>query len=115
MLVIHAAAGAARYRDQDVPLLQAVADLAAVALDNARTLEREQERCRQIEAVRSVTAELTRELDLPSLLDLILMRASEFVRCESAVVLLWDEANQQLVTAWRGHRRLGSDDPGQSD
>src|SRR6187431_3080379 len=35
------------------------------------------------------------------------MRASEFVRCESAVVLLWDEANQQLVpTAWRGVAHL---------
>lgn len=102
-LVIQAAAGAPRYHAEDVPLLQTVADLAAVALDNARTLEREAERCRQIDAVRSVTAELTRELDLPSLLDLILMRASEFVRCESAVVMLWDEPSQQLVpTAWRG-------------
>ena len=59
--------------------MQTVADLAAVALDNARSLEREQQRRRQIEAVRSVTAELTRELDLPSLLDLILMRAGQFV------------------------------------
>jgi signal transduction histidine kinase len=31
------------------------------------------------------------------------MRASEFVRCESTVILLWDEPSQELVpTAWRG-------------
>ncbi|MGE3269078.1 MAG: GAF domain-containing protein [Chloroflexota bacterium] len=102
-MVIQAPAGAARFHPEDVPLLQMVADLAAVALDQVRVQEREQEHCRQIEAVRSVTAELTRELDLSTLLDLILMRVGEFVRCESAVVMLWDEANEHLVpTAWRG-------------
>jgi signal transduction histidine kinase len=102
-LVIQAGAGGPRLTAEDVPLIQAVAGLAAVALDNARSLEREQQRRRQIEAVRSVTAELTRELDLPSLLDLILMRASQFVRCESVAVLLWDQAGETLVPkAWRG-------------
>jgi signal transduction histidine kinase len=102
-LVIQAAAGGAPLMSEDVPLVQTVADLAAVALDNARSLEREQQRRLQIEAVRSVTAELTRELDLPSLLDLILMRAAQFVRCESTAVLLWDESTETLIpTAWRG-------------
>ena len=78
-LVIQAAAGSPPLTAEDVPLIQTVADLAAVALDNARSLEREQQRRRQIEAVRAVTAELTRELELPSLLDLILMRAGQFV------------------------------------
>jgi GAF domain-containing protein/anti-sigma regulatory factor (Ser/Thr protein kinase) len=102
-LVIQATAGSPRLMAEDVPLIQTVADLAAVALDNARSLEREQQRRRQIEAVRSVTAELTRELDLPSLLDLILMRAGQIVSCEATAVLLWDEASQTLIpTAWRG-------------
>ena len=102
-LVIQAAAGSPPLMAEDVPLIQAVADLAAVALDNARSLEREQQRRRQIEAVRAVTAELTRELDLPTLLDLILMRAGQIVACEATAVLLWDEASQTLIpTAWRG-------------
>jgi GAF domain-containing protein/anti-sigma regulatory factor (Ser/Thr protein kinase) len=102
-LSIQAPAGGARLMPEDVPLVQMIADLAAVALDNARSLAREQRRRRQLEAVRSVTAELTRELDLSSLLDLILMWASQFVRCESTVVLLWDEASETLIpTAWRG-------------
>jgi signal transduction histidine kinase len=102
-LVIQAAASGPRLMAEDVPLIQTVADLAAVALDNARSFEREQQRRRQIEAVRAVTAELTHELDLPSLLDLILMRASQFVQCEATAILLWDEASQELVpSAWRG-------------
>ncbi|HZO32837.1 MAG TPA: GAF domain-containing sensor histidine kinase [Chloroflexota bacterium] len=102
-LVIQSAADSRRWMADDVPLVQAVADLAAVALDNARSLEREQQRRRQIEAVRSVTAELTRELDLHSLLDLILIRAGQIVACEATAVLLWDEASQTLIpTAWRG-------------
>jgi K+-sensing histidine kinase KdpD len=102
-LVIQAAAGGAPLMPEDVPLIQTIADLAAVALDHARAVEREQQRRRQIEAVRSVTAELTRELDLPSLLDLILMWAAQFVRCEATAVLLWDETSETLIpTAWRG-------------
>ncbi len=102
-LVVEGAAGGPRLMTEDVPFIQLIADLAAVALDNARSLEREQQRHRHIDAVRSVTAELTRELDLPSLLDLILLRASQFVNCESTVVLLWDDATETLVpTAWRG-------------
>jgi signal transduction histidine kinase len=102
-LVVEGAAGGPPLMLEDVPLIQLIADLAAVALDNARSLEREQQRHRQIDAVRSVTAELTRELDLSSLLDLILLRASQFVNCEATVVLLWDDATETLVpTAWRG-------------
>ena len=102
-LVIQAAAGGPRFMTADVPLIQTIADLAAVALDNARTLEREEQRRRQIEAVRSVTTELTHELNLQSLLELILLRASQFVRCESTVVLLWDETSETLIPkAWRG-------------
>jgi GAF domain-containing protein/anti-sigma regulatory factor (Ser/Thr protein kinase) len=102
-LIIQATLGAPRLLAEDVPLIQTVADLAAVALDNARSLEGEQQRCRQVEAVRSVTAELTRELDLSSLLDLILMRAGQFVPCQATAILLWDEASQTLIpTAWRG-------------
>ena len=61
-------------------------------------------RTRQLEAVRAVTAEITRELDLSSLLDLIIQRAMELVSGTSGDVSLWDEATQCLVPrAWYGH------------
>jgi PAS domain S-box-containing protein len=54
-------------------------------------------RTRQLEAVRAVGAEVARELDLPSLLDLIIRRAVELVGAASGQVFLWDEAAQLLV------------------
>jgi PAS domain S-box-containing protein len=54
-------------------------------------------RTKQLEAVRAVGAEVARELDLASLLDLIIRRAVELVGAASGQVLLWDEAAQLLV------------------
>ncbi|MBI2115158.1 MAG: PAS domain S-box protein [candidate division NC10 bacterium] len=60
-------------------------------------------RTRQLEAVRAVSAEITRELDLPTLLGLIHRRAAELVGTASGAVLLWDETAQVLVPqAWHG-------------
>ncbi len=71
------------------------------------------ERTRQLEAIRAVTAEITRELDLTALLELITRRAAELVGVGTGAVYLWDEASQRLVTqawigygAWRGDVRM---------
>jgi PAS domain S-box-containing protein len=62
------------------------------------------ERIKQMEAVRSVTAEIIRELDLTALLGLITARAVELVEAAtSGMVYLWDEAAQVLIPqAWHG-------------
>jgi signal transduction histidine kinase len=65
-----------------------------------RTLET---RTRQLEALRLVSTEITRELELPALLDLICQRALELVGADSGGIVLWDEAAQLLVPrSWRG-------------
>jgi GAF domain-containing protein/CheY-like chemotaxis protein len=61
------------------------------------------ERARQVEALRDVSAELTRELDPGRLLDLIIARATELTGARSGVVYLWDEGAGRLVPrAWLG-------------
>jgi len=73
-------------------------------------------RTRQLEVLRAVSAEITRELDLAVLLELIIRRATELVDGSSGTLWLWDEEAQLLVPmAWRGlgdwirdqRRRLG--------
>ncbi len=60
-------------------------------------------RTRQFEAVRALTTEITRELNLTRLLDLIIHRAVELVGAELGAVYLWDDAAQLLVPcAWYG-------------
>ena len=57
----------------------------------------------QFEAVRTISMEITRELDFPRLLDLITRRAVDLVSAGSGGVHLWDEGVQALVPqAWAG-------------
>jgi len=71
------------------------------------------ERTRQFEAVRVVTEEITRELDLQTLLGLIARHTRDLVQATSIVIDFWDEEAQVLVPqtwlgfgAWRGEVRL---------
>ena len=60
-------------------------------------------RTRQLEAIRAVSEEISRELDLTTLLALITRRAMELVGAASSATLLWDDANQALISrAWYG-------------
>jgi len=70
-------------------------------------------RTRQLEAIRAVTTEITRELSLTSLLQLIIRRAAELVAAASGTMFLWDEESQLLIPRawhglgeWRGETRL---------
>src|SRR5687768_2607473 len=62
-------------------------------------------RLQQFEAVSTVTAEITRELDLTTLLKLITRRAVELIDAAvSGAILLWDETEQLLIPqAWHGY------------
>lgn len=71
---------------------------------HAATFRREQHRRRQLEAVRDVTNELTRELDLTHLLTLITRRAAGLVDAPMGAVFLWDPTAEVLVPrAWHGY------------
>ncbi|HTU02717.1 MAG TPA: GAF domain-containing protein, partial [Candidatus Sulfotelmatobacter sp.] len=56
-------------------------------------------RTRHLEAVQAIGEEITRELDPPHLLDLILARAMELVGTGSGTLYRWDEAARVLVPA----------------
>jgi PAS domain S-box-containing protein len=61
------------------------------------------DRTRRLEALQDVAREVTRELDLEALLQLILDRASSLVSAGGGSVVLWDDDEQALVPrAWTG-------------
>lgn len=92
------------FSQEEVGLLRSFADQAVIALGIARLFQREQERRRQLEAVRAATAEISRVLELKDLLRLISQRSTELLSANSGAVVLWDEAGQVLVpAAWHGH------------
>jgi PAS domain S-box-containing protein len=91
------------FTEDEERLLRSFADQAAIALENARLFQAEQDRRRRVEQVRAVTAEISRELELPTVLDLITRRAAELVGAISGAVYLWDDESQSFVPrAWHG-------------
>jgi signal transduction histidine kinase len=61
-------------------------------------------RTKQLEAVREVAAEISREMELHPVLNLIAKRAKELGAGLSATVFLWNEEEQYLVPgAWHGY------------
>ena len=92
-----------RYTADEMSYLASFADQAAVAIENARLFREERERRMQLEAVRTINAEMTRELDLPALLRLFVGRAMELVRAAGCGVWLWDAELHLLAPhAWEG-------------
>ena len=60
-------------------------------------------RTAQLEAVRAIGEEITRELDLQALLALIVRRATELIGARAGAILLWDAEAELLVpSAWHG-------------
>jgi two-component system, cell cycle sensor histidine kinase and response regulator CckA len=61
-------------------------------------------RTQQLEAVRAISLEITRELNLTTLLELLVERAVRLVGAASGTCFLWDEARQRLIPhAWTGY------------
>jgi GAF domain-containing protein/ActR/RegA family two-component response regulator len=92
------------YSKTEIAYLSAFADHAAVVIENARLFQEERAGRRQLEAVRAVSTEIARELDLDAVLGLIIRRATELTGTGTGTVYLWDEEAQALLPrAWHGH------------
>ena len=89
--------GKRRFHRADRQLLEAFADQAAIAIENARLLQQEQAQRKQLEAIRDVTVEIARELDLTAVLALAIRRAVELVEATSGVIRLLDEKTGLLT------------------
>jgi GAF domain-containing protein/ActR/RegA family two-component response regulator len=85
------------FAEEEVDLFRSFATQAAIAIENAQLFQREQTRRRQIEAVRVVSEEIARELDLSRVLALIIRRSIELVGADSGIVRLWEESQGLLI------------------
>ena len=91
------------FQPDEIALLSALGDQAALGIDRARLFQQEQERRRHLEVVRNISEEITRELDLPILLGLITQRAVDLLGAGQGMIRLWDETGQALIPkAWTG-------------
>jgi PAS domain S-box-containing protein len=97
VIAVHLEEDARAFTGQDQELLALFATQAAIAIENARLFRSEQQRRQQVEAIRAIGTEMTGELELRPLLDLIMRRAVELAGATGGTLRLWNEAQQLLV------------------
>ncbi len=85
------------YSDNQLSMLQAVADQAAGAIIKTRLLEDTERNARQLSLLNEVGRNLTSVLDLPSLLNQILESAIDILNCEAGTLFLVDEETDELI------------------
>lgn len=93
------------YTERELRLAESVAAQIAGTITNAELYQERQRteaalatRIEQMEAVRDISAEITRELDLNVLFELIIRRVIELTGATSSAIHLLDEAEQVLIT-----------------
>jgi signal transduction histidine kinase len=85
------------FRDEEVELLQLVADRAALAIEHARVFEAERAARERIEHVQAVTDAALAHLEVDELLHVLLPRIRSILRADTCAVLLLDEETKELV------------------
>jgi GAF domain-containing protein/CheY-like chemotaxis protein len=88
------------YTEEEVRLLQAFADQAALALENARLFSLERARRRQVAALAEIEREFAAELDTERLLDLIVERSGRLFEADCDIYLLTDGDQRLVRRAW---------------
>jgi PAS domain S-box-containing protein len=102
-----------RYTLEEITYLTSFADQAAIAIEKAELFRQEQVGRQQLEVIGAIGAEMTRELDLPRLLDIIARRARDLVGASACAVWLWSNHEQLLSVKahsgedpWLGELRM---------
>lgn len=89
------------YREDDVPLLQQVADALALAIERTYYLRREEQRREIAEALRATGLALISDLDLNQVLERILTSVAAVIPYDSATIFL-HKGDHLRVAAMRG-------------
>jgi len=85
------------FRNDEIELLQLVADRAALAIQHARAFEAERFARQRIENVQAVTDAALAHLEVEELLRVLLPRIRSILRADKCAVLLLDEESNELV------------------
>ena len=102
------------FTDKQIELVSTFADQAVIAIENVRLFEEVQARTRELSqsveelrALGDVTQAVNSTLDLQTVLDTIVAKATQLSGTEAGVIYVFDEANRQfqLRATYRNDRR----------
>jgi signal transduction histidine kinase len=96
---VHGAVAAAtrHLSDDDLEVVQLVANRAALAVEHASALSAERRARRRLEELQQITDAALAHLELDALLDELLLRIRVILACDTAAILLLDEQTNELV------------------
>jgi signal transduction histidine kinase/CheY-like chemotaxis protein/HAMP domain-containing protein/HPt (histidine-containing phosphotransfer) domain-containing protein len=84
------------FDQDDFDVITAAAQQAGLAIEKARLLAAERQRADELEALRTTLADITAELELPSLLQAIVERATGLLKTTGGELGLYDEASREI-------------------
>jgi diguanylate cyclase (GGDEF)-like protein len=84
------------YKSNHIDLVTAFADQVSISLENARLYAEERRRAKELDALQATVADITGELDMPSLLHAIVERAIRLLSGTSGGLYLCDHEKQEL-------------------
>ncbi|MEE8466515.1 MAG: GAF domain-containing protein, partial [Dehalococcoidia bacterium] len=90
------------FSDDEINLVQNLADSAAVAINNARFIAETEQARDEATQLYEITEQLASATDMDAVLDLITAKASELLRSHGSSILRYDQARDLLVTV-RNH------------
>jgi diguanylate cyclase (GGDEF)-like protein len=85
------------FNESEIRLGQTIANQAAIALEQARLYEVERQRAEQLDALRATAADITAELGLSKLLEIILKRAITLISATGGDLGLYDKEKSDLL------------------
>ncbi|HIC88466.1 MAG TPA: GAF domain-containing protein, partial [Anaerolineae bacterium] len=94
------------YGQEDLAILQSLADQLAIAIENARLYEMERQAREEAEALRDATATLVGSLELNQMLERILNGVHRVIPHDAANIALI-EGDMVHFVRWRGYERFG--------
>jgi signal transduction histidine kinase len=91
------------FSEEDVAVLQTMADQVAIAIENARLLEAERRRGAELEALRQASLHVTSSLELQPVLEAIIEHALRLVSADNTHIFLYDGEHLTFGAAmWAG-------------
>ncbi|MEJ2706263.1 MAG: GAF domain-containing protein [Anaerolineales bacterium] len=97
VIVLFSRDAAQHFTEEQLHLLQAIADQAAGAIVKSRLLQETESRARQLATLNEIGRSLTSTLEVKPLLNRILTSATEILNCEAGSLFLLDEQTNELV------------------